>query len=101
MSNLLMWIFRCCSSEVIRVHPRSFRVHLRFSFVSGFLILPGSVFVRPSAFVGVSRMEYYMKRVLIGCFLLGSSLLATPISSQVGRHLTAADYARAEQFLAQ
>src|SRR5215813_1314765 len=42
-----------------------------------------------------------MKRVLLVAFLFGSSLLAAPLSSQVGRHLTAADYSRAEKFLAQ
>jgi dipeptidyl aminopeptidase/acylaminoacyl peptidase len=46
-------------------------------------------------------MEYYMKRVLIRSFLLGSSLLAAPLSSQVGRQVTREDYARAEKFLAQ
>src|SRR5262252_9125203 len=46
-------------------------------------------------------MEHYMKRVVIGFLLLGSAFPATSVSSQVGRSVTAADYARAEKFLAQ
>src|SRR5215510_9825955 len=46
-------------------------------------------------------MEHYMRRVLIALSLLGSSLLGAPLSSQVGRQLTAADYSRAEKFLVQ
>src|SRR5262245_371170 len=46
-------------------------------------------------------MEHDMKRVLSAFLLLGSSLLGTPLSSQVGRHVTSADYSRSEKFLAQ